>query len=79
MVLVPLQCCTIWCLSAFPYEKPRKKHFLEVKKSVEETSLGQFVALHRAFRTFLMVQVDALFTQHPAVEPKFDQIRARVR
>ena len=47
--------------------------------SVDEQSLGQSVALYGACRTILMVQVDALCTEHLAFEPKFDQIRARVR
>ena len=34
-----------------PLQKPRKTCFFEVKTSVDETSLGQFVALYGACRT----------------------------
>ena len=61
-----------------PFQKPKNMYF-GVETSVDETSLGQFVALYRACRTIKWHKLAHYFTQQPAFEPKFDQIRARVR
>ena len=45
-----LPCCIIWCLHAFP-TKAEKNMFFGVTTSVDETSLGQFVALYGACDT----------------------------
>ena len=71
-------CCVKWCWLCW-FRCPARTDSLEVKKSVDETSLGQVLRSLVRVALFHATSRRTFLTQHPAFEPKFDQIRARVR
>ena len=78
--MVPVRCLVAsFGACTLSLQKPIKNMFFGVKTFVGETCLGQSVALYGACDTNLTQQQRHYLTQHPAFEPKFDQIRARFR